>query len=295
MANMAARILTCGVVSALLATPAAAQTGVYTHEIGDGSTIKVRIDVNRGGVITDVHIRRGGVYRRNVIDSADWTGRQAQAALYDIPNTDCWPCNNMSCNWNWQPVQAGNACQQYSGGSVLSQTATRIVTTTTPLHWNNLLGRSNVAIEQAVEIVQPYVARIDYDITNNESFAWSSQNVHELPVVYAEHEFSQGFRYDGGSPFTSAPLTQFSPSTGMFSTTEPWVALRDSNNFVIALYVPGKYNNWNVSGWAGDSYYMQAWNALYLNPGQTGRVTAYLVAGNSIEEVRSRIYGLEGH
>lgn len=277
----------------LIANPAYAQTDVYTHEIGD-DTIKVRLDSRRGGVITDVLIRSGDVFRRHVIDNADWTGRQTQSAIYDAPNTDCWPCNNASCNWNWQPVQAGNACQEFSGGSVLDYSSTRIVTTTTPLNWNNLLGRSNIQIQQTVQIVQPYVARIDYQITNNESFPWSDRSLHELPVAYIEQEFNQGFKYDGPSPFTYDALTAFSPAAGLFSTTEPWVALRDPNNFTIALYVPDKYSNWSVGGWPGDAYYIQAWNSLYLNPGQTGTVTAYLVVGDSIESVRTRIYALAG-
>lgn len=83
-------------------------------------------------------------------------------------------------------------------------------------------------------------------------------------------------------------------AVGLFSTTEPWVALRDGLDFVIALYVRGKYSNWQV-GANENSHFMQAWTSLYLAPGETTTVTAYLVVGRSISDVRNRIYAMEGY
>ena len=52
---------------------AAAQDHPYTHQIGD-EYVKVRIDSNYGGAITDLLILSGGVFRRRVVDNGDPTG-----------------------------------------------------------------------------------------------------------------------------------------------------------------------------------------------------------------------------
>ena len=68
---------------ALLILPNAAFAQVWTHEITDAAhTLRVRIDADRGGAITDLSVlsSSGTVARRAIVDNGDQTGRQIQAS-----------------------------------------------------------------------------------------------------------------------------------------------------------------------------------------------------------------------
>lgn len=280
----------------LLSLPAHAQQP-YSHQISNGDMTVQILDL-WGGAITDILVRFNQVMRRNNVDNTGGPGRQIEASLYNgVWDPNCWPCNS-GCFWGYNPVQAGNACGSGSGADVLEQTATRIVTRTQPLQWNNALGRSNVIVDQTLELVDAKVLKIEYRITNNESFAIGVDGVlHELPVVYLSTAFDQPVCYQGPNPFTHDPaITDL--NIGMphhlFSTTEPWVMWRDSreNYWGLALYVPGKMTNWSVNRLENTSF-MQAWEGMMLNSGQQGTLTAYILAGD-INEIRSKVYAMEG-
>ncbi|MGH9311557.1 MAG: hypothetical protein ACRD1S_00020 [Vicinamibacterales bacterium] len=282
-------------ISSLLALTVTELSGqVWTHEISDGN-IWVRVDANRGGAITDFRIRENEVVRRNIVDNGDWTGRQFQVSFYQGNwGPDCFPCN-ASCYWGYNPVQAGNACQWFSGGAVLEHSSTRLVTETWPLQWNNQYSpsTSSILLRQTIEIVQPYVARVEYRVTNFESFAWDG-TLHELPVAYVFTDFNQAYAYQGPSPFTYGPVTNIPIPSHQFSTTEPWIAISDVAGFTVALYVPGKYTDWTVSS-VGNANLMQAWTSMPLNQGQQATAVVFFVGGYGLNAVRSRIYSLEGH
>src|SRR6185312_9994538 len=96
----------------------------------------------------------------------------------------------------WNPVQAGtmttNDCQiNGSGVTTYSNDGTTIHTHTQPMQWNPTLGRSNVEIDQTVSFVSGYDAiRIDYTVTNNESFSLTyADQTHEAPVLFANGLF----------------------------------------------------------------------------------------------------------
>lgn len=282
-------------VLALLFVALAAGLGAqqqWTHEISDG-TLWVRIDQARGGVITDLQVRAGETRRRAIVDNGDRTGRQIQASLYrSTYDAACFPCRS-ACFWGWNPVQAGNACQQPSSGSVLQQSGLRIVSTVVPQQWNDRLGRSNILVQQTLDIVKPFVLSIEYRVTNNESFTWGDVP-HELPVVYLQKGFAvSAYAYTGPEPFTYGAAALVSVPATALATTEPWIAWSDTSGLTLALYVPGKYSEWALST-VGDANVMQAWQPLRLSPGETGSVRAFLVAGATLTEARMRIYMLDG-
>jgi hypothetical protein len=150
-----------------------------------------------------------------------------------------------------------------------------------------------VVLRQTLEIVQPFVLKMDYSVVNHEVFAWGDVP-HELPVVYLRKSFAvRAFAYQGEQPFTYDKPTTLAIPTLNLRTTEPWIAWVDATGVALALYVPGKYSDWAAST-VGDANLMQAWQHLRLQPEEIGAVRAYLVAGESLTTVRMRIYILEG-
>lgn len=282
------------VVCVLLVSSHVGSAQIWSHEIYDG-TLRVRIDDIRGGAITDLLITAGEIARRNIVDNGDHTGRQIQVSMYDNVwgggDPTCFPCTS-PCAWPWNPVQAGSACQSESGGQVLEQTATRIVTEGNPRHWKHIWGWSRVTVRQTLELVAPYTLRMEHTFTNGESFGWSNNERHELPVAYLQLNFAQqAIAYQGPNPFTHDAVTVLPLSTNDVSTTEPWVGFRDNVGYVVALARPGKYGGWVVQS-VGNANLMQAWTNLYLDPGQQGTVVTYLVGAPSLTEARNRIYAL---
>lgn len=281
-------------VCALLVFGTSSSAQSWSHEIFDG-TLRVRVDEVRGGAITDLHIVLGEIARRLIVDNGDYTGRQIQISLYDniwgAGDPLCFPCQS-SCEWSWNPVQAGSACQAQSGGQVLEHSGTRIVTQNTPRQWKHIWGWSNVTVRQTLEIVAPYTLRMEHIFTNNESFGWSTNRLHELPVAYLQLNFAkQAIAYQGGNPFQHDTVSVLPLSQSQVSTTEPWIGFRDDNGIVLALARPGKYNDWVVQS-VGNANLMQAWTSMYLDPGQQQTVVTYLVGAPNLTEARNRIYAL---
>lgn len=305
-------LLNNGYTSVATSTRALALTSPVTHTIDNGTT-QVGINLNWGGAITKLSFPvNTSVRYRNVVNNEDGPGRQVEAAVYHSTNDpECWPCDN-SCTWGYNPVQAGNACHDGSVGTLIEQTSTKLVTSTTALQWNNILSGgpvSNVTIRQTIELTQAQVLKIDYTITNDETFSIGSDiYLHELPVVYLNWATSKrAFAYQGSNPFTSGTLTEFSipccnEQTGLISTSEPWIAWVDSspgsgsalNSPAVALYVPGKYTNWQIATRTTTSA-LQNWETLVLAPSGQATVTAYLVFGSNFADVRARIYAMEGY
>jgi hypothetical protein len=282
-----------------------------THSISNGD-ITIGVSLNWGGSIVRLDYRMNEIMRINNVNNSGGPGRQIEAAIYDneSQSQDCWPvidnCQpNPSCSWKWNPVQAGDACGSGSGGTVLSQTATRIVTRTTPIQWNPYWPTpSNVELEQDLEIISPRLVRVTYTITNNESFTVNSE--HELPVAYLSASYETGLYYEGGAPWTrDMNVTQRMFSNGDKSNsvnpTEPWIGFSDVvsgcaplNCATIMLYVPSLIGSWNMGRMEDGVSLLQAWQDRTLTPGQTKTVTAYIAVG-TFTEARDAVYAHSGH
>lgn len=283
------RVVDCGLAAIVLATACAsapsapARPPAQRLELRD-DTLAVAIDVTRGGAITSLVALEAGETSPELVDNGDLTGRSIQASLYDGHwGPDCWPCNG-TCAWGNNPVQEGDACQRLSGGALVTQTPTSLVTTTTPRQWNSALGVSRLALQQTLTLVAPGVLRIDYRVTNHDLAPIGADNWHELPVAYLSPSLTRGT--------TSAGQQTQTPMTG-FRDGSDWVALSAPAGWTVALVAPGDHL-WSI-GFGGDTKptsWLQAWQWLELQPEQTGTATAWLVVGRTLDQVRARIAGI---
>lgn len=236
------------------------------------------------------------------------TGRSVQISLYNAGETysNGWPCGGGV--WGWNPVQAGtmtagSCVVSGSGVNSVSADSSHIYTNTTPYHWNPNLGRSNVTVEQTVQFQSGYgnVIRVDYTITNNESFTVSNGSAgHEAPVAYINNTYGYATAYNGASPWTNDALSLV--GDGDPGSTEPWVALLNNDPTIdptraygIGLYVAdypsgSHFNFGSVSGATA----MQSWRNLTISPGGSASFSVYLVLGR-MSNIRSTIYSLAGH
>lgn len=245
-------------------------------------TIAVQVDPARGGAIVALAI--GGV-RTGLVDQGDQTGREIQASLYNGQwGPGCWPCNAV-CVWGWNPVQAGNACEQPSGGSLVSQSPTVLVTTTTPKQWNSTLGTANVTLQQTLTLVARGVIKIDYQVTNHEAFEIGADNWHELPLVALNASMTVGAYLSATGPTTTTT------TLSVFTTAAPWVALSDVNGWTVLVYVPEHLTPWTIGFNASSTpnAWIQAWQWLQLAPGETGTDSAWLIVGRTLAEAQSRL------
>ena len=273
-----------------------------THTISNGD-IWVGIDANAGASIKKLDFRVGSLISTSNVNNADRTGRQIQASLYDAESQspDCWPvqggCSaNPSCPWMWNPVQAGDACQQGSPTSVLYLSGTRIITRTYPRQWNPFWGPSNVILDQDLEILGPHLVRVSYTVANNESFTINGS--HELPVAYLSSSYQYAVHYGGGAPWTYDSVTtrSFGPGSKANGTTatEEWIGYTKWPGAAMLLYVPGMQSGWNTGRMEDGATLLQAWQDVTIQPGETRSVTAYLAVG-SLSDARSAVYDLHGY
>ena len=177
------------------------------------------------------------------------------------------------------------------------------------MHWNPNLGRSNILIDQNVTFASGYsnVIRIDYTVTNYESFTVASDFGNEAPVMSINGGMAPyRVTYDGPSPWTydTVDVISCSGQPCIPNSTEPWAAVvaDDPNTNPttpgVAMYVPDFPTglHFNFAGDAtGGSNGVDSWRDWSISAsGGTYSWTVYIVLGG-LDSIRSAIYSLAGH
>lgn len=283
-ATLLLALLTTACASAPTQPPAAPS---HLVTLRDG-TLTVTADVSRCGALVGLvaYDDASGQSTDNIINQGDDTGREVQASLYDghwAP--DYWPCpGGTLAQWGNNPVQAGNACEQRSGGVILSQTPTSLTVSCTPRQWNAALGPSQITLVATVTLQPTGIVRLDYQVTNAGTTTIGTDNWHELPVAYLDASFSAGFDANG---------LRSDVSRINFTQVGSYIAVSDPLGWTVALVAPGPHP-WSI-GFGGDTKptsWLQAWQWLELAPQQTGTATAWLVVGRTIAEAEARMGGV---
>lgn len=255
----------------------------------DHATLAIGLDPARGGAMPYLDILDGAAESGNLINNSDSTGRQLQTAYYDGQwDGDCWPSLTATCFWGYNPVQAGDAEERGSGGSLVSQSDTSIVTTTTPRQWDARQGFSRLTLQQTVAIVAPGTLRIDYQYTSHETRALGLMNRHEMPCVYLLPALTLG-GYVGADGLERPSVGLSDVQTG----GEPWMAASDPlTGYTVAVYAPASDTHFSLDFGTQpgkETTLLQAWQSLILAPEQTATATAWIVVGHSLDQVRQRI------
>jgi hypothetical protein len=204
----------------------------------DNGVIRIGVDLELGGAITYLAENHG----ENIINSADY-GRQIQQSYYSGPQPygqshPAWK------NWPWNPIGTGDVYGNKSRVVAQRNNGKTLYVRTVPLHW----ALNNVPCECTFETwieLEGNVAKVRAQINNRRiDRAQYKAFDQELPAVYTNGTFYRLFTYDGGEPFTGAPLRQMQnsgpPWTNWYSS-ENWAALVNDGGFGLGVFHPDVY------------------------------------------------------
>jgi hypothetical protein len=231
--------------------PAFGSRALAVESYLDNGTVKVGIDLAKGGSIT--YLSKSGT-NDNIINDHD-LGRQIQQSYYSGPQPYN-PSNNANPtwpNWPWNPIQTGDSYGHPSLVLAHTNTGQSLYVKCRPMQWalNNVPGEctfeSWISLNANVVTVSNRLVNMRTDTT--EQFAGRDQ---ELPAVYTIGRLYRLFSYAGDAPFTGGALTNFPivpPPWQYWRATESWAALVDVNGWGLGVYHPGAVRF--VGGFAG--------------------------------------------
>ncbi len=204
-----------------------------------------------------------GMNSTNTIDAND-TGREVQAAIYDLSRlrqwcaatASCWKdgvglnsgafCSESNRHLGWNPVQGGNVCNIGSGVESVSNKDGILETVTVPLQWNpdwdngdpkacsvdickdesKKNKRSDVRMTQRIRFINALTAEIYYRVDNIGELDHRA-NVQEFPTLYSAYG---GHGLDDYGTLMTANNKKVTPASNtVFKTEEPWVAFVNSS------------------------------------------------------------------
>lgn len=264
----------------------------------DNGVIRIGIDLDAGGSIT--YLADSGNPDVNLINSHD-LGREVQQSYYSGPHPYGDPNPNWA-GWGWNPIGAGDC---YGNPSEVVETfndGQTIYVKTIPKQW----ALDDVPCECTFEswiTLDRNGAHLRYRLNNDRSDKTVYPPQHqELPAVYSTDRFYRLFTYNGGAPFTGAPLEQIvnsGPPWAYFSGTEHWAALIDDGDWGVGVYTPT--SELIVGGFAGSPGRGDPAGSStgYLAPLRTEAIAwdtvyeyeSYLILGY-VNDIRTYVYGL---
>ena len=204
----------------------------------DNRTIKIGVDLDKGGVITFLADSNNLI---NVVNTHDM-GRMIQQSYYSGPSPFGKP-HPAYPKWGWNPVGAGDVNGFTSRVVSHSNDGQKIYVKTIPMQWALHNVPSECTFEQWIEL-NGNVAKVRCRLNNARTdgttqYPGSDQ---ELPAVYTDGRLYRLFSYTGSEPFTNAPLTQIKnsgPPWAYFNATENWSALVQDNDWGLGVFTPG--------------------------------------------------------
>ena len=256
----------------------------------DNGTIKIGIDLSKGGTITSLGTPTG----MNIVNSAD-LGREIQASYYvGPPYTPPGATTNPSYpKWPWNPVQAGDSYGYPSGVLDWYNTGSEIYVKTRPMQWALENVPSNCTMETWYQLNGSVVTvRNRLNNARNDTTQYPCSMVET--AVYLTTQLTHLVTYSGAQPFTGAPTTE-TPG-GSFLGTESWAAYVNNSNWGLGLFLPG--NNrfggvfFGTAGGGPTSYSTSYLNSTYaevLDYNIVYDFTYQLILGN-LSDIRSYVY-----
>jgi hypothetical protein len=275
----------------------APQTFVFESTVVrlNNGIIQFGVEPRCGGTLVEVSLDG-----RNFVNSADCTGRQVQAALYD-GNATYDSCSGCEGTWGWDPVQGGDIHNFGSPLIAKKVTADSVYIATRPNEWypDNKGGGpgrpvpSDVLIEQTASFVPdyPYAVRLHYRITHLNSDTHTSA-IQEFPAVWVNKEFDRFVSYDGGTPWTGREvsaelLTASGQAVSARYVPEHWAALVDELGDGLTVYVPQQYPyaaSLQLSGTSGEfgsgANYFRPHVPFMFGPGSVLEGDVFVIAGD---------------
>lgn len=204
----------------------------------DNRTIKIGVDLNKGGVITFLADSNN---LENVVNTHDM-GRMIQQSYYSGPSPYGSP-HPAYPKWNWNPVAAGDVYGHTSQVVSHSNDGKMLYVKNIPMQWALCGVPAECTFEQWIEL-DGNVAKVRCRLINarTDSTQQYPASDQELPAVYTQGRLYRLFSYTGSEPFTSGPLVQIKnsgPPWKYFNATENWSALVQDNDWGLGVFSPG--------------------------------------------------------
>lgn len=262
------------------------------------SSIKVGVDLNRGGAI--VYLSRGE--GPNLVNNFD-LGRQVQLSFFSGPVPFSTEDQEPSEHWKhlgWNPIQAGDDFDHASPVLEHRNDGKTIYVKTRPLQWPLANVPGECTFESWLEL-EGAAVKVRARLNNARSDqAQYPARLQELPAVYANAPYSRVVSYTGVRPFSGDAVTEITKAPGphpwsFWQGTESWAALLDGKDNGLGLITPGRV--FFTGGFAGkpgsggthdnSTGYLAGQGQEILDANITYEFQYELVAG-SLEEIRDR-------
>ena len=273
--------------------------------VADNGTLKVELDLTRGGAIS--YISESGS-ERNLVNIHD-EGRYIQQSYYAgqrLDRTNEGQAPRWS-PWSWNPIQVGDDYRNRAKILDYKQAGDTLYVKCIPLQWD----MNNVPAEAEMEqwdILIGNVLKVHCKLTchrTDDIYGENIENDQELPAVYPISALDKLYTYLGDQPFTNDTLSTpevINLSSGFWGiypmVPEHWMAFTNAENWGMGVY--NQQCTYFYAGMSGEpggeaydnstSYIAPSTKAI-LNKNCVFEYDYYIIIG-TIDEIRQEVYKL---
>ncbi|MHB9037149.1 MAG: hypothetical protein ACYC64_10800 [Armatimonadota bacterium] len=213
----------------------------------DNGTIRIGVDIHRGGVITYLS-KSGSAY--NVVNSCD-LGREIQQSYYSGPK--CFQKGYwFGSPWPWNPIGTGDCHNNPSELLEVTNNGKTIYVKSIPKQWalDNVPGDCVFETWIVPQNAAPNAIWVRCRLTNHRSDTNQyPAELQELPAVYTIGDLHHLYTYDGEAPFSGGSLREIQcgaavPDWKRLNASENWAALVDDKSWGLGVFSPGCNHFW---------------------------------------------------
>lgn len=209
----------------------------------NNGTIRLSVDLARGGAITELAESSGGP---NLVNNHD-LGRQIQMSFYAEPRPYVEDGKGPAAHWahlGWNPIQSGDAFGNGSQVIEFSQTATSLVVRCVPLQWPLEKVPAECTFQMWIDLEANRVHLRCRLVNARKDRTRYPARHQELPAVYTNGPYHRLVTYAGPRPFRGEPVETIPQRpAGEFPWsywlgTEGWAALVDDSGRGLGIHSP---------------------------------------------------------
>ncbi len=208
----------------------------------DNGTLKIGVDLERGGSIGYLAETQTGKSVINIHDFGRWVGQSYYSGPQPFGETHPgWK------NWPWNPISAGDVYGHSSKLVEHTNDGKTLYVKSIPMQWalNDVPG--DCTFETWIEL-EGRTAHVRNRLTNQriDTTPYRAMD-QELPAVYSIGTLYRLKSYTGDKPFTNDPISEIpnrlherpQPKWSTFFATEHWAALVNDDDWGLGVIHPG--------------------------------------------------------
>jgi len=271
----------------------------------ENSTLKVKLDLTRGGAIKYISFANTD---RNLINIHD-EGRYIQQSYYAGNSLDR-TAEGQSPSWSpwpWNPIQVGDAFRHRAQILEARKDGDTLYVKNIPMLWDMNNEPAEATMEQWLSL-DGNVLEVRNKLTCFRTDDLYGENIlrdQELPAVYPISALENLHCYIGDQPFTGAASTNLpvvNLSSGFWGiypeVSENWMAFVDGSTNGVGVYntncvsfLAGMAGSPGHEATDGSTSYIAPVKKEALSKNSVYEYTYHIIVG-SVEEIRSKVYEL---